>query len=45
VCEPCRLILHSEFAAGWARLERYLASWAAFDAWLAAHPAAAGRVR
>jgi hypothetical protein len=45
LCESCRIALHAEADAGIRRLEGYLASWAAFDAWLGGgRPAAVSTV-
>jgi hypothetical protein len=34
LCTPCAVTVRVELSGGFARLERYLARWAAFDAWL-----------
>jgi hypothetical protein len=35
LCTPCAVTVREELSGGMALLERYLARWAAFDAWLA----------
>jgi hypothetical protein len=34
LCTPCAVTVRVELSGGFVRLERYLARWAAFDAWL-----------
>jgi hypothetical protein len=34
LCTPCAVTVRVEMSGGIARLERYLARWAAFEAWL-----------
>jgi len=34
LCTPCAVSVRVELSGGFARLERYLSRWAAFDAWL-----------
>jgi hypothetical protein len=34
LCTPCAVTVRVELSGGIVRLERYLARWAAFDAWL-----------
>jgi hypothetical protein len=34
LCTPCTVSVRVELSGGLARLERYLARWAAFDVWL-----------
>ncbi len=34
LCTPCAVTVRVETSGGIVRLERYLARWAAFDAWL-----------
>ena len=34
LCTPCAVSVRVELSGGLVRLERYLARWAAFDAWL-----------
>jgi hypothetical protein len=34
LCTPCAVSVRVELSGGLARLEGYLARWAAFDAWL-----------
>lgn len=34
LCTPCTVSVRVELSGGLVRLERYLARWAAFDAWL-----------
>jgi hypothetical protein len=34
LCTPCAVTVRVELSGGILRLERYLARWAAFDAWL-----------
>ena len=37
LCTPCAVSVRVELSGGLVRLERYLARWAAFDAWLSEH--------
>jgi len=34
LCTPCAVSVRVELSGGFARLDRYLSRWAAFDAWL-----------